>query len=224
MIVCFHPPKNAKELTIRGSGAQEDASTGIWGIEKVADGIQLEINRAKGPGEGNWRKFKLQTIPVGGVDQHGKPLEGVVPIKIAGTEDEGSPEYEEAIKDERRAWAEAVKGVLEFPAENNKYKHVTPNVKQVAEFLQNVWVNRDRDDEAADFVKRYMMTLQTIGQTQFTTASVKPISNKLDKHFMHATNLTPVRFQDGSELRVAAAESGKRKHFYIVQSTKKDVK
>ena len=86
MIACFHPPKNGRELTIRGSAVQEDASSGIWNLEKMEDGILLTIQRAKGKGEGNWRKFRFEKVMLPGVDFYGDPLEGIVPIKVGGQE------------------------------------------------------------------------------------------------------------------------------------------
>ena len=87
MIACFHPPKGSKELTIRGSAVQEDASSGIWEVKKVPGGIELKIGRAKGKGEGSYRTFRTEVIELPGVDFYGDPLEGIVPIKTGGSED-----------------------------------------------------------------------------------------------------------------------------------------
>lgn len=89
MLACFHPPKKG-QLTIRGSAVQEDASSGIWELEEDGgDGsVKLTIGRAKGRGKGNYRKFKLEVIPLPGVDFYKDPLEGIVPVNSGGTEDE----------------------------------------------------------------------------------------------------------------------------------------
>ena len=87
MIICYHPPKDGKVLTIRGSAVQEDTTSGIWTLEKEPDGIKVTVTRAKGAGEGNWRKFRFDKIELPGFDAYGDPLEGIVPYKIGGKED-----------------------------------------------------------------------------------------------------------------------------------------
>lgn len=89
MIICHHPPKDGK-LTIKGSGVQEDTSSGIWTLKKVEDGVLVTITRAKGSGEENWRKFRFKKITLPGEDAFGDPLEGIVPIQISGEEESNS--------------------------------------------------------------------------------------------------------------------------------------
>lgn len=90
MIICHHPPKDARVLTIKGSGVQEDTSSGIWTLKKVEDGILVTITRAKGSGEENWRKFRFKKIELPGVDAFGDPLQGIVPIQVSGQEESNS--------------------------------------------------------------------------------------------------------------------------------------
>lgn len=90
MIICHHPPKDARVLTIKGSGVQEDTSSGIWTLKKVEDGILVTITRAKGSGEENWRKFRFKKITLPGEDAFGDPLEGIVPIQVSGEKESNS--------------------------------------------------------------------------------------------------------------------------------------
>lgn len=90
MIACYHPPKDARTLTIRGSAVQEDTTSGIWTLEKKDDGVLVTVTRAKGAGEGNWRKFRFDKIELPGFDIYGDPFEGIVPHKIGGNEDNTS--------------------------------------------------------------------------------------------------------------------------------------
>ncbi len=87
MIGCFHPPKDGR-MTIRGSAVQEDTTSGLWIMEKQTEGrTVLWIERAKGAGERNWQQFKIHKVELEGVDAHGKPLQGIVPIQLASGTD-----------------------------------------------------------------------------------------------------------------------------------------
>ena len=77
-------------MTIKGSGVQEDTSSGIWTLKKVEDGVLVTIARAKGAGEESWRKFRFKKITLPGVDAFGDALEGIVPIQISGEAESNS--------------------------------------------------------------------------------------------------------------------------------------
>jgi hypothetical protein len=156
MIACFHPPKDGR-MTIRGSAVQEDASSGIWELEDASDGIKLTIGRAKGRGKGNYRLFKLEPTKLEGTDAYGDDLEGIVPVKFGGTEDEGTANHIEEQRNQRRAWAKAIIGCLEvYPLENPEAGKIKNNVTAVANFLVDKWIKRNDDYDAAGFVKDWM--------------------------------------------------------------------
>lgn len=111
-IGCFHPPKdNAK--TISGVAFQENATVGIWHIEKIdpdaADSERkLTVGRLKGRGEGNHKLFRFDEIPLGDADPlfNQKPT-GAVARHIGGT---GEPN-ENAIVREREKREQDAKAI-----------------------------------------------------------------------------------------------------------------
>lgn len=159
MIACFHPPKDGR-MTIRGSAVQEDASSGIWNLEKVTDGIQLTVQRAKGRGEGSYRKFRIEQVTLPGTDFYKDSLEGVVPIKISGTEDENTQNHVERVARERKAWATAIIGAIDiFPSQNPDIERPEPNSTAIGMFLTNMWLKRGTDETAKRFVEDHMIGL-----------------------------------------------------------------
>ena len=173
MIACFHPPKDGR-MTIRGSAVQEDASSAIWELEEVSDGIMLTIGRAKGRGKGNYGKFRLEPVELPGKDFYGDPLEGIVPVKFAGTESEHETSHIEAVVNERRAWAKAVIGALEvYSLENPNEPKVSGAVSALSMFLARVWVDRNSTENAAEkrFVEEWMDELQEHNQLLLTAAN-----------------------------------------------------
>lgn len=223
MIACFHPPKDGR-MTIRGSAVQEDASSGIWNLEDVADGIQLRIQRAKGRGEGNYRKFKIEKVSLPGKDFYGDPLEGIVPVKIGGTEDEHKPEQIEKIKLIRRAWAEAVVGCAEFPMQDNEVESIIVKGgmvrKTVADMITQMWRGYNTgDNEAKDFVIQYMSELMTLEQVVNIEKTDKAVERQLDIHFFNNPDRTPIKFASGIILQLARkinAKGVEGKEYFVV--------
>ena len=224
MIACFHPPKDGR-MTIRGSAVQEDASSGIWNLEKVAEGIRLTIQRAKGPGEGNWCMFRLEKVKMSGQDFYGQPLEGIVPLKFAGREDEGTPEYLDDLARIRRAWAEAIVGCWQFPEEDNAFERPTMNCQQVADMLTEMWVNRDDDLDRLDFTERYMKKLykEKMLVNVIRDPKAQIIYKALRKEFFLPAGGTriPVRF-GGYELAVEKAAKTKSAEHFVVRIVGQD--
>ena len=220
MIACFHPPKDGR-MTIRGSAVQEDASSGIWSLEKVAEGIRLNIQRAKGPGEGNWCLFSIENITLPGEDFYGEPLNGIVPVKFAGREDEGKVDYINKLIAERRAWAEAIVGCWQFPEEDNVFEKPLMNRKQIALMLTNMWMNREDDLDALDFTQRYMRTLDEMGKLVNVTRGSQVIYKKLSERFFgEKVDRTPIRFGN-IELVIEQTAKGKSERF-IIRAVEKD--
>lgn len=220
MIACFHPPKDGR-MTIRGSAVQEDASSGIWNLEKLASGIRLTIQRAKGPGEGNWCMFRIENIKMSGQDFYGQPLEGIVPVKFAGREDEGTPEYQDDIARVRRAWAEAVVGCWQFPEEDNEFERPTMNCQQVAVMLTEMWVDREDDLDRLDFTQRYMKKLykEKLLNNIVRDPKAQTIYKALRTEFFLPAGGTriPVRF-GGYELAVEKKPGTKSAEYFVVRA------
>ncbi len=223
MIACFHPPKDGR-MTIRGSAVQEDASSGNWDLEKVNDGIRLRIQRAKGKGEGNWRKFKIKTVSLPGTDFYGDSLEGIVPVRFAGQEDEGKPEYIELINQIRSAWAEAVIGCAEFPMQSNAVESIMVKGgmvrKSVADMITRMWRGyKEGDYEAEDFVMQYMSELVMLEQVENIVDTDRAVERQLDLHFFNNSDRTQIKFDSGITLhleRKKNAHGREGKEYFVV--------
>lgn len=218
MIACFHPPKDGR-MTIRGSAVQEDASSGIWNLEKVTEGMLLTIGRAKGRGEGNYRKFRIEQVTLPGVDFYGEPLQGIVPLKVAGTEDDGKADSVARMSKERRAWAKAVIGAVEiFPSQHYEVEKPEPNVTAVSVFLTNMWISRNDKSNplAGQFVDEWMDEIEEQNQMQnVTTADYQGIRRQLDERFFQNKHQAPV-VVDGATLSVILKPTTKKTYIFIV--------
>ncbi len=194
MIACFHPPKDGR-MTIRGSAVQEDASSGIWELIETSDGIKLTVSRAKGKGRGNYRKFQLTPLDLGGFDSYGDSLQGIVPVNIGGTEDEGRADHIEHKRNQRRALAKAVIGTLEvYPSENPAVEKCSNTVSGIAKFLTQMWLDRENDYDAAGFAKDWMDLIDKYGcmDAVLVENSWQMVRNALDAEFMQSSNTQPV--------------------------------
>ena len=220
MIACFHPPKDGR-MTIRGSAVQEDASSGIWELIETSDGIKLTVGRAKGKGRGNYRNFKLKPLDLGGVDAYGDPLQGIVPIKFGGTEDESNANFIEQKGNQRRAWAKAVIGALEvYPSENPDIEKCSNTVSSIAKFLTHMWLNRENDFDAAGFAKDWMDLADKYGcvDAVMEEKSWQKISTALTGEFMQSSDTQPV-VVDQYMLRVEKFGARNKLRFVIGDST-----
>ncbi len=115
-IGCFHPPKNDAK-TISGVAFQENATVGIWHIEKIApdtaEGVRkLTVGRLKGRGEGNYKMFRFDSIGLGVRDYFDQELTGAVAHHIGGT-GESAETAIERVRAQREKDAEAVEIVFE---------------------------------------------------------------------------------------------------------------
>jgi hypothetical protein len=221
MIACFHPPKDGR-MTIRGSAVQEDASSGIWELTETPDGIKLTIGRAKGKGRGNYRNFRLEPLDLEGTDFYGDKLQGIVPVKFGGTEDEGKTDYMERKVNQRRAWAKAIIGCLEvFPSENPKIEKCSNTVSGIAKFLLGMWEERGNDLDATGFCDDWMDELGEHGcLTAITSAGQwKQVSTRLESEFMQSTDTQPVVVGQYT-LRVEKSPGTKKKLIFVVGATK----
>jgi len=220
MIACFHPPKDGK-MTIRGSAVQEDASSGIWVLEDVNDGLKLTIERAKGKGRGNYRLFSFKPIELEGTDFYGDQLQGIVPIKHGGTEDENKTDHIERRMNERRAWAKAVIGALEvYPSENPDVVKVGNNVTSLSVFLTTMWVNRKTDLAAAGFVEDWMDLIEEYNQMDNITmeSQSQQARIRLDKEFMQSSDTQAVVI-DKYVLKVEKKAGTKKTYHFVIGAT-----
>jgi len=219
MIACFHPPKDGR-MTIRGSAVQEDASSGIWELEGMPDGIKLTIGRAKGKGKGNYRLFRIAKVDLEGEDFYKDKLEGIVPVKMGGTEDESKTDFIEQQRNQRRAWAKAVIGALEvYPSENPDVEKCSNTVSGIAKFLANMWLNRGDDLDAAGFYGNWMDKLEEHGcMTNFNRDS-QVISKRLTGEFMQSPDTQPEVIGEYT-LRVERKSNAKKALHFVVGATK----
>ncbi|HET7086019.1 MAG TPA: AAA family ATPase [Rhizomicrobium sp.] len=102
-IIAFHPPKG-REDTITGSMVLENSTTCILEItgQKKED-RKIEVTRIKGPGEGNYVKFRIQDVSLELRDKSGKALKGVIAEFVGGA---GMDPMQREIEEENRrgAW------------------------------------------------------------------------------------------------------------------------
>jgi hypothetical protein len=221
MIACFHPPKDGR-MTIRGSAVQEDASSGIWELVEQNDGIKLTIGRAKGKGRGNYRNFRLKPLDLEGFDAYGDKLQGIVPVKHGGTEDEGTKNYIEQKADQRRAWAKAVIGALEvFPAENPEIEKCSNTASGIAKFLVHMWINRQEDYSATGFCADWMDELVEHEQMANVNneGQWKQVNDRLNSEFLISSDSQPVVVGEYT-LKVEKKASTKNKNHFVIGATK----
>ena len=221
MIPCFHPPKDGR-MTIRGSAVQEDASSGIWELTDLPNGIKLTIARAKGKGRGNYRNFRLEPIDLEGRDFYGDKLQGIVPVKFSGTEDEGTTDHQERLRNQRHAWAKAIIGCLEvFPSENPEAEKTSNTVSGIANFLLGMWLNRDSDIDAGVFSQEWMDDLDEHGcLTSITNdRQDKQIASRLKEEFMGSADTQPV-IVGKYTLGVEKSPGAKNKLIFVIGATK----
>jgi len=216
MIACFHPPKDGR-MTIRGSAVQEDTSSGLWTLEQEADGIKLTIARAKGAGEGNWRKFRFKTVKLDGKDFYGDPLEGIVPMKISGREDVGTTQYIEQEMNNRKAWATVVMGCHKISQTHTDAEEIKLNRQQVADRIAWMWENAATDDTARDFVNLYMADLEEAGQTQYISSNANSTSvwKQLNSYFFENKDRSTVICTGGETVRLERTQGKKEECFKI---------
>ncbi len=205
LLACYHPPKDGR-MTVRNSAVQEDTSTVLWHLTEETDGIKLSVDRIKGAGKGNWRKFTFKKIEIGGKDEHGKPIEGIVPIKFAGTEEADKPGTIESVRNRKIAWAKAVRGCIEFPLEDNSIDAMkSPIQTHIVNMLVNMWekgsdsanTEETKTDEQS-FVKRYMEELK---EHDLKTVNTTSVTKAISEIFFNPNSFEE-EFEDGKKLIV----------------------
>src|SRR6185312_7061012 len=93
-VIAFHPPKDESQ-TIMGSSVLDNMTTSILSLTEHLSGHKLVNIRMKGDGEGNTLIFsKPAVVPIGGVEQHGKPLTGAVATLVGGNGRVGLMEHQ----------------------------------------------------------------------------------------------------------------------------------
>jgi hypothetical protein len=209
-------------MTIRGSAVQEDASSGIWELVETTDGIKLTVSRAKGKGRGNYRNFRMEPLDLKGTDFYGDKLQGIVPVKFGGTEDEGKTEYMERKVNQRRAWAKAIIGCLaDYPLQNPDVEKTSNTVSTIGKFLTTMWLERDSDIDAGVFVNEWMDLIDEEDQmTAITNESMwQQVSIRLNKEFMQSADTQPVVI-DEYTLKVEKKAGTKKTYHFVIGETK----
>jgi hypothetical protein len=202
LLSCVHPPKDGR-MTVTGAGVQEDTSSGIFTLERVMDGVRMNINRVKGPGEGKYMKFDLKPIVLPGFDAFDKPLTGLVAIKTGGDEEEDTIEAADKRDRELMGWANAIRGCERFPHENNEYEAPSSlNIKNVSNLLGQIIEDAyDKDspnhEDAKGFRTRYLSELEHFISGGLKTLTKYKISERLSEHFNKPTVAPEVSTSDG---------------------------
>src|SRR3546814_17782905 len=76
------PPRSTRTDTLFPYTTLFRSSTGILSLEAVAEGVKLRVDRIKGPGYGKYMKFEFKQVVLEGEDAFGKPLSGLVSVKV----------------------------------------------------------------------------------------------------------------------------------------------
>jgi hypothetical protein len=235
IIVAFHPPKAAGSQTILGSSFIENATSAIWWLEEVGDGIKMKVTRIKGPGHGNWRKYSKETCDLDTVDVFGNKEVGLIPVKFAGTEEQSTEEGKTTTTQVRRAWATAIRGCYEFPMENNEFEPIKLNRNQIAIFIARMHNEREGDNDAAKFCQRYLHELYAAGVRNLTAPfkSESPYSDGKsggtiykalsDEWFdVKTRDDTPVLFGDENNTKLTVViPEGRTKPVFVIMDDEK---
>ncbi|MBI1213779.1 MAG: AAA family ATPase [Alphaproteobacteria bacterium] len=84
-VIAAHPPKDKKNQdTWSGSGVMENHSQALWKLTKETQGLKFSVPRIKGTRPGYSAEFQFEEQVLGGCDEWGQPLIGLVPVKIGG--------------------------------------------------------------------------------------------------------------------------------------------
>ncbi|MEX0922108.1 MAG: AAA family ATPase [Rhodovibrionaceae bacterium] len=148
-IGCFHPPKdNAK--TISGVAFQENATVGIWHIEKtepdnVASERKFTVSRLKGRGEGNFKLFQFDEIELGEPDSVFRQTPtGAVARHVGGTGEsteraiERAAAQRESERDFDNAVFSIVAGLLEMGERVLNHNNPRSDAVQLADVVKAV--------------------------------------------------------------------------------------
>ena len=96
------------------------------------------------------------------------------------------------------------------------------NRSQVAKMITDMWITRDENSVAADFVDRYMSSLVEKKQTTYiSTADTKPVWEKLDRHFFRNKDTSPVELSDGRLLTVEITTGKGSGERFVIRKPKK---
>jgi len=215
-IIAVHPPK-AKESrhTILGHSFIENATSAIWFLEEAPDGLKLSVTRIKGPGHGNWFKFEKKLVELQTNDKFGKKEIGLIPLKFAGVEDEGSEQALSTEETKRMAIAWAIRGCYDFPRRDNIYEPFQLNPKACADFILDMHINRNTQTKekkahpasafCTDYLYKYHMdisrdlTVDAVSHTLYGFLKYLETDNDIDFNDMAETKIQSVLKKKGSE-------------------------
>ena len=201
MLICCHPPKSG-QLTIRGSAVQEDTSSGLWEMEPTDRGFELTNARIKGRGKNEKREFNIKVITLPGEerDYFGEPLQGIVPICIAGSGDTPHTKAERAQAD-ADVWGALVRLVMQSVEPDGNHIRYTCNYVT----LQGAAMLKDAESRlCAD----WLPIAEAAGFHESRSEST--IRRALDKHFFPKRGRgRHVDFEDGARLSVTNKKTRK---------------
>lgn len=226
-IIAFHPPKDGRQ-TILGSSFIENATSAIWHLAEEADGLKLKVTRIKGPGHGNWRKFRKHVITLSTRDVFGELETALMPIKFAGTEEAASEDSISNVKKTRLAWAWAIRGCYEFPQFNNNLEPLKKlNGPSIANMVAEMDKTSEINKESESFCEGYLLPLYRQKIVELTGLSSGPygddsrdgtVYKALQEEFLNdKADSTPVNFADDADTRLEIViPKGRTKKVFII--------
>lgn len=175
-VVAFHPPKDGRSV-ILGSSVLENSTTAIWELTNHVAGKRLEVTRMKGRGEGNYRLFSFEEIPLGIKGQFNKDRIGIVPVSEGGKEDEISGRFSETDEIWRVALCDSIRAIY---ALSDKDKDRPPLTRgYVVEKIEAL----SKEDKNHPII----FSLNDAGIKQYSKSKIRPLVDRLivDKEFNH---------------------------------------
>lgn len=108
LLGAFHPPKH-NEHTILGHSIIENTTSAIWQAIQAPEGIKVEVTRIKGEGVGNYGLFHFEQMILDETDDFGKNRSAIIPLRVGGSDTEGSDEVLNEFRQKRMIIGRAIR-------------------------------------------------------------------------------------------------------------------
>ena len=200
LLGAFHPPKH-NEHTILGHSVIENTTSAIWQATQAPEGIKVEVTRIKGEGVGNYGLFHFEQSILDEQDDFGKNRSAIIPLKVGGSETDGSDEALDAFRQKRMILGRAIRewiNINEATPEADRVPIDQYNTSTISTKISELSIN-------PTFRGAYLEPLRAHKVTKF---GQQTISGLMSEHFTkeHTDNRrakivsTPLDFGDGISL------------------------
>lgn len=164
-IVAFHPPKHSED-TIIGSTIIENSTKAILQITSTgANERHVEVIRIKGPGEGHYAKFSIESRYFGKMDDQGNEVSGALPIYKGANGMSPTTIKHERDQELRRAVCALIEHVLPERKKGMSFKDVAGvilhHIMHDPESIVSVYFNRSKHVEEITKQMPYLFSAAT---------------------------------------------------------------